>query len=90
VPAADAGAGEANPGLPLSMGMNWFSQDVEGMRMIGQGGETDGQRTEFVVVPAQRFALVLLTNNDGGGRGAGLARWAGYIRGQRFEWVRDP
>ncbi len=37
------------------------------MRVIGHGGDTDGQCTEFVVVPAQRFAFVLLTANDGGG-----------------------
>ena len=51
------------PGLPLSMGRNWFVQNIGGVRVIIHNGDTLGQHTVFVAIPEQRFALVLLTNS---------------------------
>ena len=50
------------PGTPLWMGLNWFSQEVDGLRAIMHGGDTLGQHTVFLMVPDRGFALVLLLN----------------------------
>lgn len=63
----------AVPGVPLSMGRDWFIQEVAGTRAISHGGDTIGQHTEFVAIPDRGFAFVLLTNNDGGGAAAAPA-----------------
>jgi CubicO group peptidase (beta-lactamase class C family) len=63
----------AIPGLPAQMGMNWFVQEVAGMRAFMHGGDTLGQHTEFVAIPAQDFALVVLTNAQSGGSPAAVA-----------------
>ena len=60
------------PGLPLSMGRSWFSQDVDGLRVISHDGDTGGQHTVFVAVPQRRFAFILLLNGQPGAM-AGLA-----------------
>jgi CubicO group peptidase (beta-lactamase class C family) len=57
----------AVPGMPLQIGRDWFVQDVAGMRAFWHAGDTDGQHCEFVAIPAQQFALVVLTNGLGGG-----------------------
>jgi CubicO group peptidase (beta-lactamase class C family) len=61
------------PGLPLSIGRNWFVQNVDGMHVIIHNGDTLGQHTVFIAVPEQRFALVLLTNSLTGAVAAELA-----------------
>jgi CubicO group peptidase (beta-lactamase class C family) len=50
------------PGTPLWMGLNWFSQEVDGVRAIMHGGDTLGQHTVFLMVPERGFALILLLN----------------------------
>lgn len=56
------------PGISdMQMGRDWFIQDVAGERAIMHGGDTLGQHTEFVAIPARGFALVVLTNGQGGG-----------------------
>jgi CubicO group peptidase (beta-lactamase class C family) len=60
------------PGLSLSMGRSWFSQDVDGLRVISHDGDTMGQHTVFVAVPQRRFAFILLLNGQPGAV-AGLA-----------------
>ena len=61
------------PGFPLEMGRNWFVQDVEGTRVFWHAGDTLGQHTDFFAIPEQRFALVVLTNGQGGGGTAATA-----------------
>ena len=60
------------PGLELSMGRNWFVEDVDGLRVISHDGDTLGQHAVFVAVPQRRFAFVLLLNGQPGAV-AGLA-----------------
>src|SRR5262249_293351 len=50
------------PGTPLWMGLDWFSQAVDGLRAIMHGGDTLGQHTVFLAVPERGFALILLLN----------------------------
>jgi CubicO group peptidase (beta-lactamase class C family) len=61
------------PGLPISMGRNWFVQDINGVRVIIHNGDTLGQHTVFIAIPEKRFALVLLTNSLTGSVPAELA-----------------
>jgi CubicO group peptidase (beta-lactamase class C family) len=50
------------PGLPLSMGLDWFSQEVDGVRAIFHNGDTNGQHTVFLAVPERGFAPTLRLN----------------------------
>ncbi len=61
------------PGIPMQMGMNWFVQDVAGERAFYHGGDTLAQHTDFVAIPGQRFAIVVLTNGQGGGGASATA-----------------
>ena len=58
------------PALPAGsngwIGLPWFITDLDGVRIISHGGGTNGQKTRLVIVPAKRFALVMLTNHDRG------------------------
>jgi CubicO group peptidase (beta-lactamase class C family) len=64
---------KAVPGLSLSMGRNWFIQDVAGVRTIFHDGDTLGQHTAFVAVPEYNFAFILLCNGQPGSLVAQLA-----------------
>jgi hypothetical protein len=62
------------PGTPLQMGRDWFVQDVAGMRVFLHFGDTIGQHTDFIAIPAQQFAMIVLTNGQfGGGLAAAAA-----------------
>ncbi len=71
------------PWPSLSMGMNWFIQEVAGLRAIMHGGDTVGQHTEFVMVPEHHFAFILFSNAQPGSQLAqevldeALARYPG-------------
>lgn len=93
----------AVPGLPLSMGRDWFVQEVAGVRAIFHGGDTLGQHTDFVAIPEKGFAIVLLTNCQPGGSLAasaaldaalahypGLGAFAGKLGLLRALSVLDP
>lgn len=58
------------PGLPLSMGRDWFVQDIDGVQVFAHNGDTLGQHTEFFAIPEHQFAFVLLTNGPGGSAAA--------------------
>jgi CubicO group peptidase (beta-lactamase class C family) len=47
-------------------GVTWFINEVEGTRIVRHGGATNGQLSAFVMVPARRFAITILTNADRG------------------------
>jgi CubicO group peptidase (beta-lactamase class C family) len=59
------------------MGLSWFIQDVGGKRLVRHGGATMGQLSGFLMVPAERFAITVLTNSARGGElHRDLIRWA--------------
>jgi CubicO group peptidase (beta-lactamase class C family) len=64
------------PGTSLQIGRDWFVQDVAGMRVFSHDGDTLGQHTDFLAIPAQQFALIVLTNGQGGGSLAATAALA--------------
>ena len=61
------------PGVPMQMGRDWFVKDMAGLRAFWHAGDTNGQHAEFVAIPAQQFALIVLTNGQGGGMLAAAA-----------------
>ena len=57
------------PGSALgdAIGISWLLRDVAGERVVGHGGSTNGQYSSFEMVPAQRFAVISLTNAEPNG-----------------------
>ena len=66
VPQFEAGGGR-------EIGLTWFITGGEEACIIGHGGGTNGQITQFVVVPERGFALVVLTNANRGSEVCGAA-----------------
>ena len=60
------------------VGISWLMRDVDGVRLVGHGGNTIGQNSTFVMVPERGFAISILTNDGshGGLLSEGLERWA--------------
>ena len=44
------------------VGISWLIRDVDGVRLVGHGGTTNGQHSEFVMVPERDFAIISMTN----------------------------
>lgn len=57
------------PGSALGegVGISWFFEDVDGVRLVSHGGDVIGQHSSFVMCPERYFAVIVLTNLDGGG-----------------------
>ncbi len=51
-----------------AVGISWLLSDVDGVRLVAHGGATLGQFAGFDMVPAQRFAVVSLVNQEPNGR----------------------
>ena len=47
-------------------GVSWFVLNLAGTTMIRHGGATNGQMSEFVLVPERHFAWTILTNAEKG------------------------
>jgi len=60
------------------VGISWLMKDVAGVRIVGHGGTTNGQYSEFVTVPERGFALISMTNTGPGGSqlNTALEKWA--------------
>ena len=57
----------AGSALGDSVGISWFLRDVDGVQLCSHGGDVIGQHSEFVMCPEKDFAVIVLTNSDGGG-----------------------
>jgi CubicO group peptidase (beta-lactamase class C family) len=44
------------------VGISWLIRDVDGVRLVGHGGTTNGQHSDFLTVPERDFAIAILTN----------------------------
>jgi CubicO group peptidase (beta-lactamase class C family) len=53
--------------LDDSWGLSWGLRDLDGTRLVRHGGATSGFMATLILVPARRFALVVLTNASTGG-----------------------
>jgi len=61
-----------------AVGIGWLLSDVAGLRVVGHGGATAGQRSLFKTVPERGFALVSCTNCSpvGSAFNERLMKWA--------------
>ncbi len=52
------------PGSALrdAVGISWLLKDVDGTRLVGHGGTTNGQHSNFTLVPSRGFAVTCLSN----------------------------
>jgi len=48
------------------VGITWMLTDLDGLRLAGHGGGTNGQISQLLLVPERGEALVVLTNADRG------------------------
>jgi CubicO group peptidase (beta-lactamase class C family) len=68
------------PGSALgdAIGISWMLRDVDGVRVVGHGGDTLGQHSSFAMIPARDFAITGLTNCGPNGNEFldELGRWA--------------
>lgn len=55
-------------GFATGMGLSWFLDDLDGVRIVHHGGATNGQLAMFFLVPEQDFGAVILTNGSDVGR----------------------
>ncbi len=70
-PAATAGSSAG------AVGITWMIKELDGVLTARHSGGTKGQISLLVLVPAQRFALILVTNADQGGELCQeIANWA--------------
>lgn len=51
---------------PQSVCLTWYMREVNGTRMYGHGGGTNGQVTNFQILPEKNLAFAILTNGDQG------------------------
>jgi CubicO group peptidase (beta-lactamase class C family) len=60
------------------VGISWLLKDIGGVRVVGHGGTTNGQRSAFEMVPAREFAVVVLTNSlpNGAQFQGAVVKWA--------------
>lgn len=60
------------------VGISWLLRDVDGVRIVGHGGTTHGQYSDFFMVPERGFAFTSMTNcgPNGSQLNDRLSRWA--------------
>jgi CubicO group peptidase (beta-lactamase class C family) len=59
------------------MGLAWFIQDLQGVRLISHGGGTNGQIALLLLAPERQFALAVMTNASSGDEVTeDIAAWA--------------
>jgi len=60
------------------VGVSWLLRDIDGARLVGHGGTTNGQYSDFTMVPERSFALISMTNSGPNGSELNdrLTKWA--------------
>jgi CubicO group peptidase (beta-lactamase class C family) len=61
-----------------AIGISWLLRDVDGTRIVGHGGTTHGQYSDFFLVPDRGFAFTSMTNcgPNGPELNDAVAKWA--------------
>ena len=52
-------------------GLGWETRTIDGVRLIGHGGSTNGFNARLLLIPERQYAIAILTNS---GRGATMYR----------------
>ena len=60
------------------VGISWLLKDIDGVRLVGHGGTTNGQYSNFTMVPERQFAFISMTNCGPNGHQVNelLEKWA--------------
>ncbi len=59
-----------------AIGLSWFIDDIDGVRVLSHGGGVKGQISRLFIVPERNFAAAIVTNwEDGGLLTHPTARW---------------
>jgi len=60
------------------VGISWLLKDIGGVRLVGHGGTTNGQHSNFTMVPERGFAFISMTNCGPNGHQVNelLEKWA--------------
>jgi hypothetical protein len=60
------------------VGISWLMKDVDGVRLVGHGGTTNGQYSNFTMVPERGFGFISMTNcgPNGSELNNKLEKWA--------------
>ena len=59
-----------------AIGLSWFIDDIDGVRVLSHGGGTKGQVSHLFIVPERNFAAAIVTNwEDGGQLTHPVTRW---------------
>ena len=60
------------------VGISWLLKDIDGVRLVGHGGTTNGQYSNFTLVPERNFAYISMTNCGPNGHQVNdlLEKWA--------------
>lgn len=73
----DEGATGKNPELTNpAYGLGWFTYNYRGIKIVEHGGNIDGFSALVYMIPEKNIGMVLLTNQNGAGINAVLARTA--------------
>jgi len=57
-------------------GLGWALRTIDGARVVGHGGSTNGFRAQLTLVPEKRLAIAMLTNgNHGAAANSAIERW---------------
>jgi CubicO group peptidase (beta-lactamase class C family) len=52
----------AGSALGDAVGISWLLAEVDGVKTVGHGGTTNGQHSDFTMVPDRGFAVISMTN----------------------------
>jgi CubicO group peptidase (beta-lactamase class C family) len=52
----------AGSALGDAVGISWLLAEVDGVKTVGHGGTTNGQHSDFTMVPDRNFAVISMTN----------------------------
>ncbi len=52
----------AGSALGDAVGISWLLASVDGVKTVGHGGTTNGQHSDFTMVPERGFAVISMTN----------------------------
>ena len=68
----------AGSALGDAVGISWLLKDEGGVRLVSHGGTTNGQLSEFTLVPSRGFAVTSMSNSGskGGQLNQAITRWA--------------
>ncbi len=57
----------AGSALGDAVGISWLIGNVDGTRTVGHGGTTNGQHSDFTMIPERGFAVISMTNSGPNG-----------------------